>query len=124
MTNIPSQAAPPIDSPESAHSDRQRAIRSAADVLASYEAEAPDDEDHCPSCDTRAAWQVSRRHRFSPFGSVLLAVVAFWSAVFSWFFGFGYVPAWTLFVAAVLISLATRKAEICEACGYVRRQRR
>ena len=125
MSNIPSQAAPPIDSPESARSDRQRAIRSAADVLASDEADAPDDaDDRCPSCDTRAAWQVSRRHRFSPFGSVLLAVVAFWGAVFSWLFGLGYVPASTLFAAAVLIALATRKAEICEACGYVRRHRR
>ena len=124
MSNSPIQAAPPIDSPESAHSDRQRAIRSAADVLARDEQETSDDEDRCPSCDTRAAWQVSRRHRFSPFGSVLLAVVAFWSAVFSWLFGFGYLPAWTLFGAAVLISLTTRKAEICEACGYVRRQRR
>ena len=81
-------------------------------------------DDRCPSCDARANWQVSRRHRFSPFGSVLLAALAFWSAVLGWLLGFGYMPAMALLGGAVFISLATRKAEICDACGYVRRQRR
>lgn len=122
MSNIP-KIAPSADSPESAHSDRRRAIRSAAAVLASDEVEASKHEDRCPSCDTQAVWQLSRRHRFSPFGSVLLAVVAFWSAVFSWLFDFSYIPALALFAAALFISLTTRTAEICDACGYVRRQR-
>ena len=78
------------------------------------------DEERCPSCDAPIAWEVSRRHRFSPFGSVLLAVLAFWSMVFGWLLDFGYVPALTLLAAALFVVLATRKAEICANCGFVR----
>ena len=81
---------------------------------------ADEDESRCPECYELADWTVSRRHRFSPFGSVLLAVLAFWSAVLGWLLDFGYSAAIGLFVAAVLIGVATRKAEICTACGYVR----
>lgn len=79
-----------------------------------------EEEQRCPECDAVADWQVSRRHRFSPFGSVLLAVLAFWSALFGWLLGFGYLPSLGLLVAAFIIGLATRKAEICAACGFVR----
>ena len=82
------------------------------------------DEERCPSCDAPVAWEVSRRHRFSPFGAVLLAVLSFWTAVAGWLLGFGYVPAGGMLVAAVLIGIATRKAEICGACGFVRPQGR
>lgn len=74
----------------------------------------------CPECDAAADWMVSRRHRFSPFGSVLLAVLAFWSALLGWALGFGYVPATLLLAGAVVTGLSTRKAEMCAACGYVR----
>ncbi len=76
----------------------------------------------CPECDAVADWQVSRRHRFSPFGAVLLAVLAFWSAVFGWLLGFGYLPSLGLLVAAFIIGVATRQAEVCVACGFVRPQ--
>jgi len=82
--------------------------------------ETQEDGGRCPECDETADWQVSRRHRFSPFGSVLLAVLAFWSAAFGWLLGFGYLPALALLVAAVIIGLATRRAEICSNCGFVR----
>jgi hypothetical protein len=81
------------------------------------------DNGRCPECDEVADWELSRRHRFSPFGSVLLAVLAFWSGVFGWLLGFGYVPALALLVAAVIIGIATRRAEICGHCGYVRPHR-
>jgi len=82
----------------------------------------PDHEQRCPECDAQADWQLSRRHRFSPFGAVLLAVLAFWSAVFGWALGLGYAPAAVLAAAAVFIGIATRRAEICAECGFVRPQ--
>ena len=78
------------------------------------------DEQRCPECDASDSWQSSRRHRFSPFGAVLLAVLAFWSGVAGWLLGFGYIPAAVLAAGAVVVAIATRKAEICEACGFVR----
>lgn len=81
---------------------------------------APATDSRCPECDAPADWQVSRRHRFSPFGSVLLAVLAFWSALLGWTLGFGYAPAMVLLFGAVVAGIATRKAEICGACGFVR----
>ena len=83
-----------------------------------------DERGRCPECDAEDDWQVSRRHRFSPFGSVLLAVLSFWSAVLGWLTGLGYLPALALLGAALLIGVATRRAEICGACGFVRPQRR
>ena len=83
-----------------------------------------DDTERCPSCDAPAAWEISRRHRFSPFGSVLLAVLAFWSAIAGWFAGFGLVVGFALLAAAVFMNLVTRNAEICSECGFVRRVRR
>lgn len=82
-----------------------------------------DDGRRCPECYELANWTVSRRHRFSPFGSVLLAVLAFWSALVGGLLGFGYTAATVLFAAALVIGIATRKAEICSACGYVRPHR-
>jgi len=79
-----------------------------------------DDEPRCPECDAPADWQISRRHRFSPFGSVLLTVLAFWIAVLGWLLSFGYLPAIALAATAVIIGSATRKAEICVNCGFVR----
>ena len=79
-----------------------------------------EEEQHCPECDAVADWQVSRRHRFSPFGAVLLAVLAFWSAVLGWLMGFGYLPSLALLVAALIVGVATRQAQICASCGYVR----
>jgi len=79
-----------------------------------------EEKGHCPECDAVADWQVSRRHRFSPFGAVLLAVLAFWGAVFGWLLGLGYLPALALLVAAFIVGVATRRAEICAACGFVR----
>ncbi len=78
------------------------------------------DEQRCPECDAAGQWEVSRRHRFSPFGSVLLTVLGFWIGVFGWLYGFGYIPAITLFAAAAVTGSATRKAEICGNCGLVR----
>ncbi|MEE3151253.1 MAG: hypothetical protein VX300_03170, partial [Acidobacteriota bacterium] len=59
-------------------------------------------------------------HRFSPFGAVLLAVLAFWSALAGWLLGFGYVLAAVLISSSVVAMIATRTAEICEVCGFVR----
>ena len=81
-------------------------------------------EARCPSCDTEATWSISRRHRFSPFGSVLLGLSAFWAAVLGWLLTVGYTPAIVLLSSALVTGLATRKAEVCEACGYVRPQGR
>jgi hypothetical protein len=83
-----------------------------------------DENTRCPECDAEDDWQRSRRHRFSPFGAVLLAVLSFWSAVLGWLTGLGYLPALALLGAALLIGIATRRAEICGACGFVRPQRR
>jgi len=80
--------------------------------------------DRCPSCETHGAWEASRRHRFSPFGSVTLVVLSFWAAVFGWLLGFGFIPATALLVIGVGLALFTRKGETCAACGYVRAQRR
>ncbi len=80
--------------------------------------------DRCPSCETHGAWEASRRHRFSPFGSVTLVVLSFWAAVFGWLLGFGFVPAIALLVIGVGLALLTRKGETCGACGYVRPQPR
>jgi hypothetical protein len=80
----------------------------------------PEDEQTCPQCDAAPNWQESSRHRFSPFGSVLLTVLAFWSAVFCWLTGLGYLAPLGLLLAAVLIGSATRKAEVCDNCGFVR----
>lgn len=80
--------------------------------------------DRCPSCETHGAWEASRRHRFSPFGSVTLVVLSFWGAVFGWLLGFGFIPAITLLVIGVGLALFTRKGETCGACGYVRPQPR
>ena len=93
-------------------------------AIAHAEGPVEERDERCPECDAPADWQISRRHRFSPFGSVLLTVLAFWTAVVGWLFGFGYLPAAALFAGAVVIGLATRKAEICVSCGFVRRQRR
>jgi len=79
-----------------------------------------DEEQICPQCDATANWQVSRRHRFSPFGSVLLSVLAFWGALFGWLAGFGFLPSLGLLLAALVTGSATRKAEICSNCGFVR----
>lgn len=78
------------------------------------------DEDRCPGCDAAESWQVIRRHRFSPFGAVLLAVLAFWSAIAGWLLGFGYLPAGVLVGSAAVVAIATRRAEICSACRLVR----
>ena len=78
--------------------------------------------DRCPSCETHGAWEASRRHRFSPFGSVTLVVLSFWAAVFGWLLGFGFIPATALLVIGVGLALFTRKGETCGACGYVRAQ--
>jgi hypothetical protein len=80
--------------------------------------------DRCPSCETHGAWEVSRRHRFSPFGSVTLVVLSFWAAVFGWLLNFGFIPAAVLLVVGVGLALFTRKGEMCAACGYVRAHRR
>ena len=80
--------------------------------------------DRCPSCETHGAWEASRRHRFSPFGSVTLVVLAFWAATFGGLLGFGFTPAVTLLVLGVGMALFTRKGETCGACGYVRAQRK
>ena len=80
--------------------------------------------DRCPSCETHGAWEASRRHRFSPFGSVTLMVLSFWAAVFGWLLGFGFIPAIALLVIGVGSALFTRKGEMCGACGYVRQQPR
>ena len=80
--------------------------------------------DRCPSCETQGAWEASRRHRFSPFGSVTLVVLSFWAAVFGWLLAFGFIPALTLLVVGVGMALFTRKGETCAACGYVRAKRR
>jgi len=82
-----------------------------------------EDDQTCPQCDAAANWQESSRHRFSPFGSVLLMVLAFWSAVLGWLTGLGYLVALGLLAAALFIGSATRKAEICDNCGYVRPRR-
>ena len=82
------------------------------------------DNDRCPSCETHGAWEASRRHRFSPFGSVTLVVLAFWAATLGWPMGFGFGPAIALLVLGVGLALFTRKGEMCGACGYVRVQRR
>ncbi|MGD8328426.1 MAG: hypothetical protein PVJ49_03255 [Acidobacteriota bacterium] len=81
-----------------------------------------DNGGRCPECDEHADWQVSRRHRFSPFGAVLLTVLAFWTAVICWLLGLGYTIPLILLAAAVIIGVATRKAEICSNCGFVRPQ--
>jgi len=80
--------------------------------------------DRCPSCETPGAWEPSRRHRFSPFGSVTLVVLSFWAAVFGWLLGFDFIPAITLLVVGIGLALFTRKGETCAACGYVRAKRR
>jgi len=81
-------------------------------------------DDRCPSCETHGAWEASRRHRFSPFGSVTLVVLSFWAAVFGWLLGFGLFPAVVLLVIGTGLALFTRKGETCAACGYVRAQPR
>ena len=81
------------------------------------------DEHRCPECDASDSWQQSRRHRFSPFGAVILAVLAFWSAVAGWLLGFGYLLSGVLAASAAVVAIATRKAEICGACGFVRPSR-
>ena len=81
------------------------------------------DEHRCPECDASDSWRVIRRHRFSPFGAVLLAVLAFWSAVAGWLLGFGYLLSGVLTAGAAVVGIATRKAEICGACGLVRPSR-
>ena len=78
------------------------------------------DWQRCPECDAADSWQTARRHRFSPFGAVLLAVLAFWSALAGWLLGFGYDLAAVLITSSVVVTIATRKAEICEVCGFVR----
>ncbi|HJO29820.1 MAG TPA: hypothetical protein QGG30_04960 [Acidobacteriota bacterium] len=78
------------------------------------------DWQRCPECDAADSWQATRRHRFSPFGAVLLAVLAFWSALAGWFLGFGYVLAAVLITSAVVVTITTRTAEICDVCGFVR----
>ena len=50
------------------------------------------DEDRCPECDASESWQAVRRHRFSPLGAGLLAVLSFWSAVAGRLLGFGLDP--------------------------------
>ncbi len=74
----------------------------------------------CPECDAANSWQTARRHRFSPFGAVLLAVLAFWSSLAGWLLGFGYVLAAVLFTSSIVAMIVTRTAEICEVCGVVR----
>ncbi|MCS5689281.1 MAG: hypothetical protein NZ659_10920 [Acidimicrobiales bacterium] len=78
------------------------------------------DWQHCPECDAADSWQTTRRHRFSPFGAVLLAVLAFWSALAGWFLGFGYVLAAVLITSSIVVTIVTRTAEICDVCGFVR----
>ena len=96
----------------------------AADAPVAPNDAVPADDERCPSCDSPVAWQMSRRHRFSPFGAVLLAVLSFWSALAGWLLGFGFAPAIGLLVAAIIIGVATRTAETCDACGFVRPQGR
>ncbi|MFQ5743613.1 MAG: hypothetical protein ACE5HV_08490 [Acidobacteriota bacterium] len=81
------------------------------------------DEDRCPSCDARGAWRTSRRHRFSTFGTVTLVVLSFWATVFGWLLDYGYIPSLVLLLLGVFLALATRNADLCEACGYVRPKR-
>ena len=78
------------------------------------------DWQHCPECDAADSWQTTRRHRFSPFGAVLLAVLAFWSALAGWFLGVGYVLAAVLITSSIVVTIVTRTAEICDVCGFVR----
>ena len=78
------------------------------------------DWQHCPECDAADSWQTTRRHRFSPFGAVLLAVLAFWSALAGWFLGVGYVLAAVLNTSSIVVTIVTRTAEICDVCGFVR----
>jgi len=102
----------------------QGSTASATVMTAAREDDPATPNDRCPSCETHGAWEASRRHRFSPFGSVTLVVLAFWSAVFGWLLGFDFIPAVALLVIGVGLALFTRKGETCGACGYVRPQRR
>jgi len=78
------------------------------------------DDDRCPSCDTADAWRRTRRHRVSPFGAVTLLVLSFWVGLAGWLLNLGLMPAEVLAGLGLFLLLLRRKAEICEACGYVR----
>lgn len=90
----------------------------AADTASDADAEV--DGDRCPSCDTPDAWRLTRRHRVSPFGAVALLALSFWAGIFGWLLGFGLTPAGVLAGLAAFLLLLRRRAEICEACGFVR----
>ena len=120
MSDTASSSTPLVGSVDPARTTGREATATA--LLERHPERPTDGNDRCPSCDTGDAWQISRRHRFSPFGSVLLAVLAFWAVPVGWLFGGRYMPALVLLLAAIVTGLATRKAEVCKACGYVRPQ--
>ena len=66
--------------------------------------------DRCPSCETTGTWEASRRHRFSPFGSVTLVVLSFWAALFGWVLGFGFTPALGLLALGVVSDEAAERS--------------
>lgn len=82
------------------------------------------DDDRCPSCDTAGAWRLTRPHRISPFGGVAVLVLAFWVTVLGWLLDLGFLPAAAVAGTGVLLLTLRRKAEICEACGFVRPRQR
>ncbi len=77
-------------------------------------------DETCPSCDSPGAWRLSRRHRFNPFGGVTCLVLAFWAALFGWLTGVGLWPAALLAGLGVTVIAATRTAQVCQVCGFVK----
>ena len=78
-------------------------------------------DNSCPSCDAPGAWQIGRRSRFNPFGAVTLLVVAFWAALIGQLVGIGPRPALIPLLLGIYVMMASRKAQVCKVCGYVKR---
>ncbi len=91
-----------------------------ADPVAAATRTAGAADDVCQSCDAPGSWTLSRRHRFSPFGGVLLITLAFWAGFVGWLMGVSLLPGLGLALLGVILIASQRTALECQVCGFVR----
>ena len=91
-----------------------RSLVDLADPVAAATRTAGAADDVCQSCDAPGSWTLSKRHRFSPFGGVMLITLAVWAGLLGWLMGFSLLPSLGLALLGVILIGARRTVLECQ----------